>query len=84
VFVGKALKILVAAKAKPAGVSFADLQALVLGAGFSLARVRGDHFLYSCAGISEIINLQPLKGKAKTYQVRQVLGIIEKYDIVVD
>jgi hypothetical protein len=32
-------------------------------------------------GIEEIINLQPRGGKAKVYQVRQVRGIILRYDL---
>jgi hypothetical protein len=37
--------------------------------------------VYSRPGTPEIINLQPAHGKAMAYQVRQVLGILEKYGI---
>jgi len=82
--VSKGLKVLDAAKANPAGLSFSDLQALAIAAGYRLARTRGDHFIYSRPKTPEIINLQPTRGKAKTYQVRQVLGIIEKYGIKIE
>jgi len=32
-------------------------------------------------GIEEILNLQPKRGKAKAYQVKQVRGIIIKYQL---
>lgn len=75
----KAPKVLETAKANPAGLAFSELQKLAEAAGFSLVRVKGDHHVYSRPGTVEIINLQPNKGKAKPYQVRQVLGLIEKY-----
>ena len=77
-------KLLDAAKASPAGLSFSDLQALAVAAGYRLVRTRGDHFIYSRPKTPEIINLQPANGKAKIYQVRQVLGIIEKYAIKIE
>jgi hypothetical protein len=40
--------------------------------------------VYSRPGTPEIIDLQPDKGKAKTYQVRQILDLIEKYGITID
>jgi hypothetical protein len=79
----RAAKLLVAARANPAGLSFTDLQRLAEAAGFSLARISGDHHLYSRPGVAEIINLQPKKGKAKPYQVRQVLDLIDKYGIAI-
>jgi predicted RNA binding protein YcfA (HicA-like mRNA interferase family) len=82
--VSKAVKIFSAAQANPAGLSFSELQRLVEAAGFTLARTRGDHHVYTRPGTVEIINLQPVKGKAKAYQVRQVLGLIEKYAITVE
>lgn len=60
-------------------ISFADLQKAVTYFGFGLVRVRGDHFIYSHKDIPEIVNIQPLKGKAKPYQVKQVRQIILMY-----
>lgn len=81
---GRARKILEAAQANPAGLTFSELQRLTEAAGFRLARTRGDHFVYSRPGVPEIINLQPAGGKAKVYQVRQVLELIDKYGIVIE
>jgi hypothetical protein len=52
-----------------------------MGFGFE-CRIKGDHHIFSKAGIAEIINMQPLKdGKAKAYQVKQVRNLILKYKL---
>jgi len=45
-------------------------------------RIRGDHHIFSCAGVEEILNLQPRGAVAKAYQVRQVRNVIVKYKLV--
>ena len=62
----RAAKIFAVAKARPQGLSFSE------------TRTKGSHHIYAKVGVVEIIDLQPIKGKAKTYQVNQVLGLIEK------
>ena len=44
-------------------------------------RVRGDHFIFTKDGVEEIINIQPDGSKAKAYQVKQVRGVILKYQL---
>lgn len=67
-----------------ANVRFSDLRRLLLRLGFS-ERVRGDHFIYSRAGLVEIINLQPaVGGKAKPYQVKQVRQLVLQYQLSVE
>lgn len=44
-------------------------------------RIRGDHHIYTKAGIEEIINVQPNKNMAKAYQVKQIRNIIVKYNL---
>ena len=61
-------------------IMFADLQKVLERLGFS-CRVKGDHFIYTKDHVEEIINLQPVNGKAKAYQVKQVRGIILKYQM---
>jgi len=61
-----------------AGVSFESLCALLERLGFA-QRIRGDHHVFSKAGIDEILNLQPVGGKAKPYQVRQIRALILQY-----
>jgi hypothetical protein len=60
-------------------IRFSELRNLVLSLGFD-ERIRGDHHIFTQAGVAEILNLQPLRdGMAKAYQVKQVRSIILKY-----
>ena len=59
---------------------FSDLRAVLERLGFQ-CRIKGNHFIYTKAGIEEIINIQPMGNMAKPYQVKQVRGIILKYQL---
>ncbi|GAF89886.1 unnamed protein product [marine sediment metagenome] len=62
-------------------IRFQHTRRLLKDFGFS-ERIKGDHHIFYKEGIEEIINLQPLKGgKSKSYQVKQVRGIILKYKL---
>ncbi len=62
-------------------IRFEDMKKLIISLGFD-CRVKGDHHIFNKEGISEIINLQPLRdGKAKPYQVKQVRNLILKYKL---
>jgi len=51
-------------------IRFSELRNLILSLGFN-ERIKGDHHIFTKAGVVEIINLQPLKdGRAKAYQVK--------------
>ena len=63
-----------------ANIAFRDLCSLLKRLGFT-ERIRGDHHIFSREDIEEILNLQPKKGKAKAYQVRQVRAIIHRYHL---
>jgi hypothetical protein len=80
--VGKAEKTLslVLRGTSDANIPFNDLCSLLLKLGFS-DRVLGDHFIYSKEGVEEILNIQPIRSKAKAYQVKQVRTIILKYKL---
>jgi predicted RNA binding protein YcfA (HicA-like mRNA interferase family) len=60
-------------------VAFRDLRDLVEGFGFRLDRVHGSHHIFEHAAIVENLNLQDVSGKAKPYQIRQFLRLIERY-----
>jgi len=62
-------------------IRFADLVACAEGFGFRLARVSGSHHIYVHPDVPELINLQDVDGKAKPYQIRQLLQIVEQYDL---
>ncbi len=63
-------------------IKFTDLQKILDVLGFQ-CRIKGDHFIYWKDGIEEIINIQPDGNKAKPYQVKQIRGIILKYQMEV-
>jgi predicted RNA binding protein YcfA (HicA-like mRNA interferase family) len=62
-------------------IRFADLVNLSKALGFDLSRVSGSHHIFKHPDVDELLNLQDVRGKAKTYQVRQLLRLIEKYDL---
>lgn len=65
-------------------VAFADLQSLVAGFGFELRRTSGSHHIYSHPAIPELINLQDVDGRAKPYQIRQMLRLVERYNLALE
>ena len=63
-----------------ANVSFAELSSLLKRLGFE-ERIRGDHHIFTMKQVEEILNLQPKNDKGKPYQVKQVRGVILKYNL---
>ena len=49
---------------------FRDFEDLVEGFGFILDRTEGSHHLYAHPAVPAMVNLQPLRGEAKPYQIR--------------
>lgn len=72
------LKIL--SGASDANIRFEDLCDFLKATGFE-ERVRGSHHIFRKEGITEKINLQRDKDKAKPYQVKQVRNVILKYKL---
>ena len=70
--------------ASPANVRFGEMVGIVEAFGFRLLRVSGGHHIFGRTGIPDQINLQNVNGKAKPYQVRQFLKLIERYNLPVD
>jgi predicted RNA binding protein YcfA (HicA-like mRNA interferase family) len=62
-------------------VRFGDLVALVEAFGFRRARSSGSHHIFEHADVPELLNIQNNKGKAKPYQVRQFLELLEQYSL---
>ena len=65
-------------------VAFADMMNLVEGFGFSLVRVSGSHHIFGRTGIPKTINLQPDRGDAKPYQIRQFLRLVERHRLTLE
>jgi predicted RNA binding protein YcfA (HicA-like mRNA interferase family) len=47
--------------------------------GFELDRTRGSHHIYRHPTVRQRINLQPHRGQAKPYQLRQLLDVVERH-----
>jgi len=69
------------ARGTVSNVAFADMRNLVEALGFERRRVSGSHHIYAHPDIPELINLQDARGQAKPYQVRQILRLVERYDL---
>lgn len=46
--------------------------------------MNGSHHVYAHPGVPELINLQEVGGQAKPYQVRQLLKLVERYDLTLE
>ena len=66
-----------------ANIHFDDLRALLRWLEFD-ERVGGSHHIFRKAGVEERINLQREGSHAKPYQVRQVGGVILRYNLARD
>jgi len=74
-------KLLQKALASPNNLRFADVCGLAEAFGFRLSRTSGSHHVFVHADVRELLNLQDVHGKAKPYQVRQLLQLVERYNL---
>lgn len=74
-------RILKKALARSKNIRFADMVALVEAFGFRLSRVSGSHHIFVHSDLPELLNLQEVDGKAKVYQIRQFLRLVERYNL---
>jgi hypothetical protein len=77
-------KLLQQALQSPQNLTFRELCSLAEALGFRQARVKGSHHAFSAPGVVELLNLQDYHGKAKTYQVHQLIKLAEKYGLHLD
>ncbi|MCE7736576.1 MAG: type II toxin-antitoxin system HicA family toxin [Candidatus Heimdallarchaeota archaeon] len=66
-------------------ISFKELFKMANLFGFTLRRVKGSHHLFKREDINEKLNIQKNpndKNKAKRYQVKQLLNIINTYELL--
>lgn len=50
--------------------------------GFRFRGGKGSHGIYVKEGVREMLNFQNVEGRAKPYQVRQFLKVVEKYKLL--
>jgi HicA-like toxin of HicAB toxin-antitoxin system len=62
-------------------VRFGDLVDLTAGFGFEAVRVQGSHHIFAHPDVTELVNLQDVRGQAKPYQIRQFVRIVERYNL---
>lgn len=62
-------------------IRFSEAVTCAKAFGFQLSRVTGDHHIYVHPEVPELLSLQDVGGKAKPYQVKQLLQIIERYNL---
>ena len=76
-------KLFAKIKNNPQDVRFDEICKIAEVFGFRYKGGKGSHKVYSRKGIPEILNFQNVRGKAKPYQVKQFLKIIEDYNLTI-
>jgi len=74
-------KLLAKILVSPTNIRFSEFVVLVESFGFYLSRVNGSHHIFVHPDIPELVNIQNVKGKAKPYQIRQFVKLIERYNL---
>lgn len=65
-------------------IRFRDFIRLVEAFGFTHARTTGSHRIYVHSSVPVPLNLQPLDGEAKPYQIKQFLELVEGYNLTME
>ena len=74
-------RTLAAARAGSRNLRLREMTRLLESLGFRLARVSGSHHIFAHPALAELVNLQEVDGKCKPYQVKQVLKLIDRYNL---
>ena len=74
-------KLLEKALNSPHNLRFAEALKLAEAFGFRVARIRGSHYILKRPGVAELLNFQNVAGKAKPYQIKQLIEIVETYNL---
>ena len=74
-------KLLEKALRSPNNFSFSEFVTLVEAFGFRLSRINGSHHIFVHPSVRGLVNLQEVNGKAKSYQIRQFLELVEYYSL---
>lgn len=65
-------------------VRFTEMCSLVKALGCEQRRISGSHYIFAHPAFPEILNLQQVHGQAKPYQVRQLLRLVERYNLILE
>ena len=77
----KLKKILARVLAGSKNIAFSDFILLVEGFGFRLSRVSGSHHIFVHDNVKELVNLQDVNGQVKSYQIKQFMQLVERYNL---
>jgi predicted RNA binding protein YcfA (HicA-like mRNA interferase family) len=80
----KRRKLLQKALSSPKNVRFSEMVTLAEAFGFHLSRVKGSHHIFVHPQARELVNLQDVDGRAKPYQIRQFLRLVERYNLTME
>ncbi len=69
-------------KKNPKNVRFEKLCKIAEAFGFRFRGGKGSHRIYVQEDIREMLNFQNVGGKAKPYQVKQFIKIVEEYNLL--
>jgi predicted RNA binding protein YcfA (HicA-like mRNA interferase family) len=78
----KKRKLLKKALSGSRNIRFDEMVTLVEAFGFRLSRVKGSHHIFVHPQVRELVNLQDVDGKAKPYQIRRFLRLVERYNLI--
>jgi predicted RNA binding protein YcfA (HicA-like mRNA interferase family) len=69
-------------KRNPKNIRFQKICNVAEAFGFKKRKGKGSHYIFTHPGVEDLLNFQNVKGKAKPYQVKQLIKIIEKYGLL--
>jgi predicted RNA binding protein YcfA (HicA-like mRNA interferase family) len=69
-------------KRNPKNVRFSVICRAAEVFGFRYKGGKGSHRIYVKEGVREMLNFQNVKGKAKPYQVKQFLKVVDRYKLL--
>jgi len=69
----------------PKNILFDEFRTILEAFGFNFRHVTGSHHVYKHPGVADLLSIQPDRdGKAKPYQIRQFLKLVEEYNLTMD
>ena len=68
----------------PRDLSGRDLASALSRLGYEVTRQAGSHHIFSHPHVPQLANLQDVRGEAKPYQIRQVLRLVERYNLTLE
>jgi predicted RNA binding protein YcfA (HicA-like mRNA interferase family) len=75
-------KLLAKIQSSSKNIRYGDFVRLIEAFGFKRIRGEGSHNIYERKDVPEMVNIQNDNGKAKPYQIKQFVSLIEKYNLL--